>query len=84
MVEVLIFAGGIISGFIISLLSFKSGSKNAHQAYDIIYTTPTPQEVDGEEPQLTQEELYDWDNYSVRMKYQEFEKDEDNLDEKPN
>tara|TARA_R100001129_G_scaffold24878_1_gene16174 strand:- start:4530 stop:4784 length:255 start_codon:yes stop_codon:yes gene_type:complete len=84
MVETLFFIGGTLLGFLICSISFKSGSKSVHQAYDIIYTTPGPQESEEDEPKLTQDELYDWQEYNSSIKWQEFEEDDDNLEEKPN
>jgi hypothetical protein len=86
MIETIFFISGTLIGFGISYLSFKSGSKTTHQAYDVIYTTPDldAQESEENEPKLTQEELYDWNEYNSSIKFQEFEEDEDNLEDKPN
>ncbi len=85
MVETLFFIGGTMLGFGISWISFKSGSKNAHQAYDVIYSMPEPaNEPEESKTDLNQSELYDWDEYNSSVKWQQFEKDDDNLDEKPN
>ena len=86
MIETLFFIGGTMLGFGISWISFKSGSSNAHQAYDIVYSVPDTSEPAQSEPKIdqTQTELYDWDTYTSSSKWKQFEEDEDNLDEKPN
>ena len=85
MIETIFFISGTLIGFIISLISFKSGSKNTHQAYDIIYTAPDldAQESDQNEPKLTQEELYNWEEYNNSSKWSQFEEDDNNLEDKP-
>ena len=87
MIETLFFTGGIILGFGISWASFKIGSNNTHQAYDVIYSVPEPPttETPGNETQGTPHgETYDWDTYMTSSKWSRFEDEEDDLDEKPN
>tara|TARA_Y100001963_G_scaffold130328_1_gene186496 strand:+ start:805 stop:1059 length:255 start_codon:yes stop_codon:yes gene_type:complete len=84
MTEVILFIGGSVFGMVLTLIASKSGSRNAHQAYDIIYTPPEQQDLDGTEPTLTGQQLYDWDEYNSGIRFQEFEKDDDDLEKKPN
>ena len=86
MIETIFFISGTLIGFTMSYLSFKSGSNTAHKAYDIIYTAPEldAQESEENEPKLTQDELYNWDEYNSSVKWSQFEEDDENLDEQPN
>ena len=85
--ETIFFIAGTLLGSLISHIAFKYGSSNTHQAYEVVYTpVPEPTESDEEGTKSTQldTQIYDWDQYSSEYKWQKFEKDDSNPDEKPN
>jgi len=80
----LFFIAGTVLGSVITHYAFRSGSNQAHQAYEVIYTTPEEPKKDQEEDEtkLTSQ-MYDWDEYDSSTRFQQFEED-DNLNEEPN
>ena len=83
MIETIFFICGTVIGFGISFLSYKTGSRSAHEAYEVINTTP-PEKQDEPTKTNSTSESYDWDEYSTAMKHEKLNIDEDNLEEKPN
>jgi len=67
-IYVLLFAIGMLSGWVISLISFKAGAKASVEAVTVL--TVTPPEFD--ETEMDAEEgAYNWDSYDEHMAYLE-------------